>query len=147
MSRHSQWTAAAALFLMSAACSGRHSSSGFRLAPDGDPERGKAAFVSQGCNSCHQVSGADLPQAPDQSATPVVLGGEVETVVTDGYLVSSIIYPSYKINRAPKAQMMTNGQSRMPHYAENMTVRQLTDIVAFLQSHYTLRRYPTRYYY
>ena len=31
------------------------------------------------------------------------------------------------------------GQSRMTHYADRMTVQQLTDIVAFLQSQYTER--------
>lgn len=137
-----------ALLGTTVACNaGRHSSAGFRLPPDGDAERGKAAFVAAGCATCHAVSGADLPQPTVQPSVPVVLGGEVEHVVTDGYLVTSIIYPSHALASYPKREITTGGQSRMPGYADKLTVRQLTDIVAFLQSRYVVRRLPSRYSY
>ena len=74
---------------------GRHSPEGFRLPPDGDVERGRAAFLSLGCNECHEVVGADLPARPAHARVPVVLGGRLYRPITDGYLVTSIIYPSY----------------------------------------------------
>ena len=64
----------------------------------------------------------------------------------DGYLVASIIYPSCSIARYPKNEVSQGGESRMPQY-DKLTVRQLTDIVAFLQSRYTVRRLPTKYGY
>lgn len=119
-----------------AACgSGPHSSSGFRLPGYGDVERGKAAFVELKCNQCHVVAGTDLAKAG--VATPIVLGGESFRQITDGYLVASIINPSSSFAPYP-AEMVkgADGKSRMPEYADNISVRQLTDVVAFLQSRY-----------
>ncbi len=120
--------------------SGRHSPAGFRLPEDGDIERGKAAFVALGCGGCHEVSGVDLPRPTAQPPVMVTLGGEKAREMPDGYLVTSIIYPSYKLAPYPKDLITVGGKSRMPDYTEKMTVRQLTDVVAFLQSHYTVRR-------
>jgi L-cysteine S-thiosulfotransferase len=127
--------------------SGRRSAAGFRLPADGDVERGKAAFVELGCNSCHEVSGADLPRPTVQPPVPVVLGGELGKVMTDGYLTTSIIYPSYRFASYPRKQIADGRESRMPHYADKMTVRQMIDIVAFLQSRYTVREMPPVYTY
>jgi mono/diheme cytochrome c family protein len=124
------------------ACSpGRYSASAFRLPPGGDAERGKAAFVTLGCNTCHQVAGTDLPQPTVQPPVPVVLGGVVDARLSDAYLVTSIIYPSYTLAPYPKEAITSHGRSRMPSFANQMTVSQLTDVVAFLQSrYYTTRR-------
>ena len=46
----SKLLALAALLGMGACDSGRHSSAGFRLPPDGDVERGKVTFVALGCH-------------------------------------------------------------------------------------------------
>ena len=122
------------------ACStGRHSSAGFRLPADGDVERGKAAFVALNCHTCHEVPGLDLPRPTVEPAVPVILGRELTHELTDGYLVTSIINPSYKFAPYPRNLITSGGQSRMPHYADRITVRQITDIVAFLQSRFTVR--------
>jgi len=132
--------------LVSAACnSGRYSAAAFHLPPDGNVERGKAAFVGLGCNTCHEVSGADLPAPTVQPPVPVVLGGAVDARLSDAYLVTSIIYPSYELAPYPKQEISSAGQSRMPHYADRITVRELTDIVAFLQSRYYTPRTPEVY--
>jgi L-cysteine S-thiosulfotransferase len=122
--------------------SGRYSPSGFRLPADGNVERGKAAFLAFECHTCHLVSGLDLPRPTVQPPVPVVLGGPVSQPIPDGYLVTSIINPSYKLARYPVAEITAGGGSRMPHYADRMTVQQLTDIVEFLQAQYTLRPSP-----
>ena len=138
------------LFLMAGCRADRHSSAGFRLPVDGDVERGKAAFITLGCNNCHQVTGADLPLPTVQLPVPVVLGGLIGEPITDGHLVTSIIYPAYQLRdqlaRYPRAEITRKGEPRMPHYAEKMTVRQLTDIVAFLQSKYVVQRPMPEYY-
>jgi len=127
---------------------GRHTTAGFRLPPDGDSERGQAAFVQFGCSQCHRVVGANLPQPTVQPPVPVVLGGEVSNRFSDAYLVTKIVYPSYQLASYPRDQITAGGQSRMPHdYAARMTVRQLTDIVAFLQSRYTVRVMQPQYYF
>jgi len=118
---------------------GTHSSNGFRL-PDGNIQKGKAAFVAHRCHTCHQVANSDLPKPTVQPPVPVILGGVVERPVTDGYLVTSIIYPSYQLAPYPQDQITAHGESRMPHFSDTMTVQELTDIVAFLQSQYVIRR-------
>jgi sulfur-oxidizing protein SoxX len=123
---------------------GPHSSSGFRL-PDGNAVRGKAVFVAYGCHRCHEVAGSDLPKPTVQPTVPVVLGGVVERTMTDGYLTTSIINPSYQIAGYPKEQVAVNGRSRMPHFDDRMTVQDLTDLVSFLQSRYTVRRAMPEY--
>lgn len=123
--------------------SGQHSPAGFRLPPSGDAERGRIAFVSHDCHNCHTVAGVDLPAPKAPSATRIALGGATPRRETDGYLVTSIINPSYVLAASVRRQPRAPGEGRhMPEYAEELTVRELTDIVAFLQSKYSVQRYP-----
>jgi mono/diheme cytochrome c family protein len=124
----------------SVACStARNPAKGFRLAANGDPGRGKAAFLEFGCNTCHEVQGARMPRPTVQ---PVTLGGSVMAEPSDGYLVTAIINPAYHADRYPVANGPKAAYPRMPEYASRMTVQQLTDIVAYLQSRYALRPIP-----
>jgi mono/diheme cytochrome c family protein len=140
-----EWGGILILLAASWACSGSHSARGFRLPEDGDAERGKLAFLAHGCNSCHEVKGASLPAPTVQPPVPVTLGGPVYEELSDGYLVTSVINPGYRLARYPKAQITAGGASRMPEYAGRMTVRQLADIVAFLRANYVVRKLPSRY--
>jgi hypothetical protein len=126
-----------------AGCGGQRSASGFRLPENGDPERGKAAFVELGCHQCHPVAGVDLPPPSGDSKISLALGGRVHEVRTDGYLVTSIIHPTHRIRRYTGAGV--SNESPMPDYTQQMTVRQLIDIVAFLQTHYEVVPSPTIY--
>jgi sulfur-oxidizing protein SoxX len=127
-----------AIILGVIACdSGPRSPVGFRL-PGGDVESGQAAFVELHCFNCHTVAEVDLPSPGQDLVRPVALGGQVYEVRTDGYLMTSIIHPSHRLasgNR--KAEVSTGeGESLMPSQGEIMTVDQLIDLVAFLQSTY-----------
>lgn len=148
MLHRTKLVALVALFGAAVGCdSGRHTTAGFHL-PEGNVEQGKVAFVALGCNSCHAVTGVDLLKPTVQPAVPVVLGGEVPEKLSDAYLVTSMIDPSYQL--APpysKDQITAGGQSRMPHYADKMTVRQLIDVTAFLQSNYAIQRAIRNYAY
>jgi sulfur-oxidizing protein SoxX len=130
---------AAILALASGCGADRQASAGFRLPPGGNAEAGKAAFLALGCNSCHTVSDLDLPRPAAPPPVPVVLGGTVNHPPTDGQLVTSVIYPSDQLARYPARDIQAAGESRMPHYADRMTVQQLTDIVAFLHAQYKRR--------
>jgi len=146
MTPRSGLLAIAAIAACAGCSAGRHSQSAFRLPPDGDVERGKAAFLALGCHTCHEVSGADLPRPTVQPPVPVVLGGAIDVRLSDAFLVTSIIYPNYELGPYPKNQIASGGESRMPHYADRMSVRQLTDVVAFLQSSYFVQRQPDFYH-
>jgi len=126
----------AALFL---ACSpGRKSASGFYL-PDGDPAKGQAVFTTLQCHACHRVAGVDLPLPVVRPPVPVELGGKVPRARTDGELVTAIIAPSHRLEPGYRRQEMVSGSlSRMGDFTEAMTARELIDLVAFLQSRYTV---------
>jgi len=126
---------AAALSLSSCAPPER-SPSGFRL-QEGDVEAGQAAFLELQCNACHEVRGLDLPGPVADPPVPVALGGTVDYQPTDGRFVTSIINPSHKLAPGhPRERIESGGISRMADYSDVMTVRQLVDLVAFLQSRY-----------
>ena len=132
-----------AALAVGAACSGgRHSAAAFRLPPDGDPARGKAAFIGLGCYECHEVAGDSLPHPTVQPPVPVVLGGMVEDKFSDAYVATSILYPAQFIGPYPKDRVTSAGVSRMPSYEDRMTVREMVDLVAYVQSRYILRPAP-----
>jgi L-cysteine S-thiosulfotransferase len=126
------------LMLLTAACTGPKSAAGLRL-PDGDVQRGQAAFLELKCNTCHTVAGTEIPlPSKDYAYVRVVaLGGEVRQVKTYGALVTSIINPSHSLAPGYPKELITKGnESAMANFNDTMTVRQLIDLVAFLQSRY-----------
>lgn len=139
----------AALLMISFGCgSGRSSTAAFHMPKDGDAERGKIAFVKHGCHTCHEVAGAGLERPSVEPPVPVVLGGLVDDRLSDAYLVTSIIDPSWRLAPHPDPQQIASGSvSRMPSYADRMTVREVIDTVTFLQSRYMLRPVPPAYNY
>ena len=121
------------------------SGKGFTL-PDGDAEVGKTAFTQLNCHQCHTVAGTDLPLVEDREMN-IRLGGEVSRIGTYGELVTSIINPSHRLAKGHLTEEVSaDGESLMRNYNEILTVQQLIDLTAFLQSRYILRKYePTEY--
>ena len=148
MSYRPAWLAVAALLGAATGCEpGRYSTNGFRLPSDGDPERGREAFIALDCRNCHEVTGVNLSRPALTAATVVVLGGDVDKRPSDAYLVTSMINPSYALAPYPRERITTGGVSRMPSYADRMTARQITDVVAFLQANYRVRNAVPEYMY
>ncbi len=109
--------------------------------PQGDVQAGKQVFTELKCYSCHEVIGEDYP---DPSAITPTLGalGATGEKKPRLYLVESIIAPSHQFaTPRPPAGQMTRDQniqsgtrSRMSDYSEQLTVRELCDLVAYLES-------------
>lgn len=105
--------------------------------PPGDVSAGKMAFEELRCNSCHSVQGHVEHTPSEQGAIHVELGGTVSRVKTYADLVTSIINPSHKLSRGLNTMTTTaEGTSRMPIYNDVMTVQQLVDLTAFLETTY-----------
>lgn len=132
----------ASLVLVSVGCEfGPRSGRGLRL-PDGDIARGELAFRELECDSCHDVGGVRPPEG-ERSDVIVTLGGEVTRVETYGELVTSIVNPSHELSvRYPRDQVADGDRSKMENFNERMTVAQLIDLTAFLQSKYVQRLEP-----
>lgn len=122
------------------------SGKGFTL-PDGDVEAGRTAFVELECHACHTVAGVELPEISAEADPIVELGGKVTRISTYGELVTSVINPSHKLASGYAANAVSeDGESKMTNYNDALSVQQLIDIVAFLQSQYELKPYePTPY--
>jgi mono/diheme cytochrome c family protein len=118
---------------------------GFAL-PEGDADAGQATFVRLQCQQCHTVDGLSLPgEAGPGREVSVALGGDVTRIKTYGDLVTSIINPSHRIAYDPRQTLADDGVSRMRVYNDVMTVRELIDLVTFLQSHYDVVPPPQIY--
>ena len=131
--------AVATACLLLSGCSDPKSASGFRL-PDGEVGAGREAFVRLNCHQCHSVAGDSLPKGQLADVITVPLGGEVVRVRTYGQLVTSVINPQHIINPAYRGKYTDPaGRSLMPDYNQTMTVRELVDLVANLQSRYKLK--------
>jgi len=119
---------------------------GFRL-PDGDAQAGREAFLYMQCHQCHSIKGEQLPGIPGQEPPYVELGGMVTQVKTYGQLVTAVINPSHKLATGYANDVVSyDGESKMYFYNDHMTVKELTDIVMFLQPYYEVVapnfRYP-----
>ena len=112
---------------------------GFRL-PEGDAERGQAAFIQMKCHQCHAVAGVVMPNPDPPSPIALELGGVVRKVKTYGELVTSITQPQHIVSPKYLAKLgAAEGKevvSPMPSFNDTMTVTQLIDIVTFLHAHY-----------
>jgi mono/diheme cytochrome c family protein len=121
---------------LSAGCSGQKSVRSFKM-PEGDPARGQTAFVTLRCNTCHTVSGIDLPAPTAAPADQLMLGGEVARLRTYGDLLTAIIHPKAGISdKIPGPERKQMKESPMPGVNDVMTVQEMIDLVAFLQPRY-----------
>lgn len=112
-------------------------------AEQGDIEAGRGAFLAHGCNRCHSVAGVSLPEFPGASSPLIELGGETSSIKAYSELVTSIINPNHRISERYREQLTqrTRGplETQMTTaHIETMTIRQLINLVAFLDSRYVL---------
>ena len=109
----------------------------------GDIDRGRQAFIDHQCHQCHSVAGVRLPALAGAGPVQLQLGGEVIAVRSYGELLTSIINPNHVVSESYRQQLQLEAtvplESPMPMpHIDTMSVRQLIDLVAFLDSRYVL---------
>lgn len=106
----------------------------------GDAAKGEQAFVDLGCHVCHSVYRTDLPVLPAPFPVHLELGGSTSDSKSEAELMTSLINPTHVISDRYRDQLRVTGEvpldSPMPFF-EDMTLGQLFDIVAFLDSKYS----------
>ena len=128
------------LFCLSA-CDRDERKQGDIYLPEGDAARGEMLFVSLGCISCHSVVDTKLPEPATAGPVRVLLGSRTSSNISYGQLVTSIVNPSHRLTpRYREDEVSRDGESLMISYNDVLTVTQLTDLVAFLQSRYRTER-------
>jgi L-cysteine S-thiosulfotransferase len=103
------------------------------LVPPGNPARGREAFAALECFACHTVSGEDFPKTSKRSQEP---GPDLTGMGSHHpaeYFAESIVNPNRVIVQG-QGYTGADSLSKMPDYADVMTIGQLTDIVAYLKS-------------
>jgi cytochrome c2 len=117
----------------------------------GDLAKGRETFVRLGCPQCHAVAGVELSEFTGQHFLAIPLGGELMFAKTYGDLVTSIINPDHVIADSYLAQLPDEQRRyvrQSPMYVNTqMKVTELIDIVAFLNSRYSLLPGYTEYFY
>jgi L-cysteine S-thiosulfotransferase len=110
----------------------------------GDIAAGRQAFIDHRCHQCHSIADERLPPLAGADRPILELGGPTSIVRSYADLTTSIINPNHAISdRYRDQQLLLNTEipleSPMPRpNLDTMSVRQLIDIVAFLDSKYQL---------
>jgi len=101
--------------------------------PSGDRGKGRQVFVDLECYKCHAIQGESFPPSSGDAKNvgPELsgMGGQHPAE----YFAESILSPNAVIVEAP-GYTGPDGKSIMPSYADSLSVTQLVDLVAFLQS-------------
>ncbi len=103
-------------------------SQGFFI-PLGDPVKGREAFITLKCFTCHQV--ASDPSLPRPAAKPAPVLARPGMVHNPGDFADAILSPQHNIVIDSGGETEA-GRSRMGDFADSMTVRQFVDIIAYL---------------
>ena len=109
----------------------------------GNVEAGRQAFIDHHCHQCHTIANLRLPELAGAGPPLLELGGETATAKSYAELMTSIVNPNHSISERYRDQQLLQGnlplESPMPMPSiDRMTVRQLIDLVAFLDSRYVL---------
>lgn len=101
--------------------------------PQGDPEAGRKAFSDLKCTSCHWAANeVDLSAPVAEKPGPML--GDKQAHYTSGWIANSIVSPSHTIAYGSHGEADDSELSRMGDFKDVMTVRQLIDIVSYIQS-------------
>ena len=104
--------------------------------PQGDPGEGRKVFVELECYKCHEVKGEAFPQVAE---TDKGVGPELSQMAgmhPAEYLAESIINANAVVEEEDreKGYLGEDGRSKMPDYNDVLTVKQVADLVAYLNS-------------
>lgn len=107
---------------------------GWRLTvPPGNPQAGREVFAKLECYKCHEVRGERFPptaRGPEDAGPDLTGMGSHHPAE---YFLESILNPNAVIVTGP-GYTGQDGLSVMPDYRESLTVAELIDLVAYLQS-------------
>ena len=102
----------------------------------GNARAGRQAFLDLKCTTCHRVAGeADFPAPFSDHLGPDLEHGRQHRSPSD--LATAIVAPSHAVstNISPDLKARLEGVlSPMGDFSQAMTVRQLSDLVAYLRS-------------
>jgi len=117
------------------------SEDGFRL-PGGDVDAGSEAFYRLNCVQCHTVRDAHFEEPKGKRRLDLKLASELRFVKNYEDLVIAITNPKHVVTEQYRAilskdELAGGIESFMPDLTNEMSVRQLMDLTAFLDRVYS----------
>ncbi len=108
----------------------------------GVPEGGKEAFQNLNCIQCHVVKGVVFEKDPKKRLLSLSLGKEIRYVKNYENILTAITNPQHVVNEQyaailSKAELEGGIEAYMPNLIEDMSVKQLIDLAAFLHQIYS----------
>jgi mono/diheme cytochrome c family protein len=97
--------------------------------PSGDPRRGREVFARLECFRCHRLRGESYP--PPSAAGPELTG--IGGHHPGSSIAESILNPNAVIVEGP-GYVGPDGRSTMPDYRDALSVADLLDLVAYLET-------------
>jgi L-cysteine S-thiosulfotransferase len=116
------------------------SAPGFRF-PGGDAEAGRQSFIGLNCVQCHSVNKVELPDPGGNRRLELTLANEIRFVKNYQDLITAITNPKHVVTEQyrailTKAEVQGSIEPLMPDLTNDMSARQLMDLVAFLDEVY-----------
>lgn len=109
--------------------------------PGGEAEAGRESFIGLSCIQCHTISKVDLPDPKGNRRLELTLAKEIRFVKNYGDLITAITNPKHVVTEQyrsilSRAEVQGSIEPLMPDFTDDMSARQLMDIVAFLDEAY-----------
>ncbi|MDF1657778.1 MAG: c-type cytochrome [Verrucomicrobiales bacterium] len=109
--------------------------------PGGEVEAGQKAFVSLNCVKCHTVAEANLAEPKGKRVLELELGAHPRFVKGYEDLIRAIVNPKHVVSEQYRSILtepeLSGGiEALMPDLTQDMSARQLVDLVAFLDQAY-----------
>lgn len=109
--------------------------------PGGDIEAGERAFEALSCTKCHSVAEANLAEPSGKKVLELELGANLRFVKNYEDLIRAIVNPKHVVSEQYRAILtkpeLSGGiEPFMPDLTQDMSARQLVDLVAFLDKAY-----------
>jgi cytochrome c2 len=100
--------------------------------PEGDSLAGKELFDEAGCSACHEAPGFEWEEDAEYIGPNLA---NIASIQNTDYLFESIVDPNAVIVRtAGSEDAGSSDESRMPEFRDILTVGQVFDLVAFLET-------------
>jgi mono/diheme cytochrome c family protein len=104
--------------------------------PPGNALEGKQLFTELECNKCHEIKGENFPAVAEGEKGVGPELSQMAGLHPAEFLAESIVNPNAVIDAADKEQgfLADDGTSKMPSFADVLTVQQVADLAAYLNS-------------
>lgn len=104
--------------------------------PQGDPVEGRKVFVQLECYKCHGVKGETFPAvgAGEKGVGPEL--SQMAGMHPVEFFAESVMNPNAVMDADAKERgyLGEDGKSKMPDYGDILTIKQVTDLAAYLAS-------------